>query len=227
MFSPVNVRGILQIPLHVEALEYFVAWHYTKSGTFSARLAYHLEFDHQFGRHYANSNSPGSTQLSGVWKELWHLHLPGKIKHFGWKVLKGVLPCYGVLAGRHIPLILQCPICKVGLEDIQHCLFTCDRATQVWSLLGLTEEIDRAVVQDRSGSITLDILIRLHMTTHDIPTAELILVAMWFIWWQRRQVVKGETVPTPEQSAISIQVLATNFVRVNTPNQPIRKNDQV
>ena len=37
----------------------------------------------------------------------------------------------------------------------------------------------------------------------------------------------GETVPTPEQSAISIRVLATNFVRVNTPNQPIRKNDQV
>ena len=126
-----------------------------------------------------------------------------------------------------MPLIPQCPICKVGLEDIQHCLFTCDRATQVWSSLGLTEEIDRAVVQDRSGSITLDILIRLHMTTHDIPTAELILVAMWFIWWQRRQVVMGETVPTPEQSAISIRVLATNFVRVNTPNQPIRKNDQV
>ena len=101
VFSLVDVRRMLQIPLHVEALEDFVAWHYTKSGTFSVCSAYHLEFDHQFGRHYANSNSPGSAQLSEVWKELWHLRLPGKIKHFGWKVLKGVLPCYGVLAGRY------------------------------------------------------------------------------------------------------------------------------
>ncbi|KAI5004855.1 hypothetical protein ZWY2020_032098 [Hordeum vulgare] len=64
------------------------------------------------------------------------------------------------------------------------------------------------------------------MILQDIPIVELILVAMWFIWWQKRQVAKGETVMTPEQTTISIRVLATNFVRSNTPKQAIRKNDQ-
>ena len=63
--------------------------------------------------------------------------------------------------------------------------------------------------------------------THTIPTAEFILVAMWFIWWQRRQRTRGETVQTPNQTAISIQVLATNFVRAHSPNQPIRRIDHV
>ena len=172
------MHRILQIPLHVETMEDFVAWHCTRYGTFSVCSAYHVEFDHQFGRHYASLNSPGSAQLNAVWKELWQLRLPEKIKHFGWKVLKEVLPCYGVLAGRHVPLIPQCPLCKIGLEDIQHCLFTCIRASEVWTALGLSEVIEQAARQDRSGSITLDILIRLRTVTHTIPTAEFILVAM-------------------------------------------------
>ena len=109
VFSPVDVNKILQIPLNVEALDDFVAWHYTRSRTFTVRSAYHVEFDHQFGCHYSSSNCPGSAHLNTIWKELWQLRLPGKIKYFGWKVLKGVLPCHRVLASRHIPLIPQCP----------------------------------------------------------------------------------------------------------------------
>lgn len=141
-----------------------------------------MEFDHQFGRHYSNSNSPGSANLNMVWKDPWQLRLPGKIKHFGWKVLKGVLSRLGVLVGRHIPLVPQCPLCKIRLEDIQHCLFTCARALDVWFELGLENDIIRAVRQDRSGSITLEILVRMCTMIHELPTAELILVAMWFIW---------------------------------------------
>ena len=44
---------------------------------------------------------------------------------------------------------------------------------------------------------------------------------------QRRLYTKGETTQTTEQAAMSIQVLATNFVRANTPNQAVRKSDQV
>ena len=119
------------------------------------------------------------------------------------------------------------PICKVGLEDIRHCLFTCDRARLVLATLGLIAEIDKPVIQDRSGYVNLDTLIRLQKLAGDIQMAELILVAMWFIWWQRRQVSKGETISTPEQSAISIRVLATNFVRANTPKLATYKKDQV
>jgi hypothetical protein len=50
IFHPLDVGRILQIPLNVEGVDDFVAWHYTKSGTFSVRIAYHREWDHKFGQ---------------------------------------------------------------------------------------------------------------------------------------------------------------------------------
>ena len=82
VFFSVDVHRILQIPLHVEAVEDFVAWQHTRTGTFSLRSAYHVEFEHQFG-HHLNRTSPSSASLNGAWKDLWKLRLPGKIKHFG------------------------------------------------------------------------------------------------------------------------------------------------
>lgn len=162
----------MQIPLHVDTIEDFVAWNFTRPRTFSVRSAYHVEFDHQFGHHFLRADSPGSAHINTISKDLWQLRIPGKINHFRWKVLKGVLPCLGVLAGRHIPLVPECPLCKIGFEDIQHCLFTCSRAKDVWAELGLGELIEQVVVQDRSGSVNLEILIHLRSLVHDIHIAE-------------------------------------------------------
>ena len=45
----------------------------------------------------------GSISTYPIWKLVWSLAIPGKVKHFVWKCLKGVLPCLGILAGSHIP----------------------------------------------------------------------------------------------------------------------------
>jgi hypothetical protein len=36
-------------------------------------------------------------------------------------------------------------------------------------------------------------------------------VAAWYIWWERRQAVKGEKLQTPQRIAMFITVLASNF----------------
>jgi hypothetical protein len=50
IFNDVDVMRILQIPLAVGMMEDFVSWNHTKTGMFSVRSAYHLEWDHQHGR---------------------------------------------------------------------------------------------------------------------------------------------------------------------------------
>ena len=60
IFFSVDVDRILKIPLSLHQQEDFVAWQYTRSGTFSVRSAYYVEFDHQFRCHYASLNSPRS-----------------------------------------------------------------------------------------------------------------------------------------------------------------------
>src|SRR4051812_8954288 len=102
-------------------------------------------------------------------------------------MLHGVLPSFGVLASRHSPVSPQCRICKLGFEDVQHCIFSCARAREVWHHLGLTTDINKAMAEDRSGSDTCEFLARLKGTSVEFPKAELIVVACWYIWWQRRQ----------------------------------------
>jgi hypothetical protein len=68
-----------------------------------------------------------------------------RIKKIGWKALHGTVPGCGVLADRHIPVSPQWPDCCQGYEDIQHLMFTCPRAAEVWYSLGLSPVIDSAL----------------------------------------------------------------------------------
>lgn len=40
---------------------------------------------------------------------------------------------------------------------------------------------------------------------------ETIVVASWYIWWQRREAVKGESVAPPATSAFRIHALTANY----------------
>lgn len=120
-----------------------------KPGTFSVRSAYHREW----------ANGQGSTNLNLVWKGIWKLRVLGKFKISVRRVLRGALPCLGVLADKHIATRAQCPVCWFAVEDIQHCLFSCQRAKEVWKALGLKEEVHKVVLLDRSGSVTMESLI--------------------------------------------------------------------
>jgi uncharacterized iron-regulated membrane protein len=41
----------------------------------------------------------------------------------------------------------------------------------------------------------------------EVGFAELILTVGWYIWWERRQIVHGETVQRPSRSAMAIVAL--------------------
>lgn len=155
------------------------------------------------------------------------MRLPGKIKHFFWKVLRGALSCYGILDNRHIPCCHQCLVSSVGMEDIQHCLLTCRRAQEVWRGMGLRDTIRQAVMQDRSGSVTMEILSNKEPVAGEAPLPVLIIVARWYIWWQRRQIVKGELITQPDRTTLSIKAIAAHFVRASTSKGTYRNIDQM
>lgn len=45
----------------------------------------------------------------------------------------------------------------------------------------------------------------------EVGLAELILTAAWYIWWERRQFVHGETIQRPFSSAMAIVALTKNY----------------
>jgi hypothetical protein len=105
LMSPVDVYQILQILLHNRGFDDFIAWSYTKHGRYTIRSGYHLQWRHQFDASAGQLALPGSSALNPVWKTLWQLKVPSKVKIFLWRALHGILP------NRHIGNSNRCPIC--------------------------------------------------------------------------------------------------------------------
>jgi len=139
-----------------------------------------------------------------------------QIKIFGWRVLHGLIPCRGILANRHIDNSSSCPSCHEGCEDIKHVLFTCNRAKEIWRLLGVTNNIQNLLQVDRSGSVVVAEMIKaskqLDALNH-VGLAELILTGGWYLWWERRKLVHGDIVQNPTRSTMAIATLTTNYQR--------------
>jgi hypothetical protein len=215
LFLHIDAERILRIPLSSQLDDDFVAWHHTKNYIFSVKSAYYIEWDHQFGSQVRRRDGQGSSQDNPVWEKVWSLEVPSKVKIFIWKALHGVVPGMAILASRHIKVQPQCPICMLGPEDIKHLLFCCGRARQVWGELGLLAVIEHAILVDRSGSVVLEHILCSPNSKvswlENVKTHELLAVGCWYIWWQRRELVKDENVSPPKSSAFAINALAANF----------------
>jgi hypothetical protein len=206
IFSNTDVNRILQIPI-TPGREDFVAWHHNRNGLFSVRSAYHVQWKHRFGERQRGLPTDGVHIQT--WKKLWNLKVTGKIKIFGWRALKGLIPCNAVLAKRHIIQDGRCPICNNGEEDVKHIIFSCDRAKAVWNSMGMWNKISDLLANDRSGCLVLQDVIRRGEQVQglEVGLAEIILTGGWFLWWERRQIVHGERVQTPARAGLSIVTL--------------------
>ncbi|GLT36691.1 hypothetical protein SLA2020_110540 [Shorea laevis] len=71
---------------------------------------------------------------------VWNKFLPGRISFFTWRVFLDKLPTRLNLDFRNIKVEggeLICPICKLGVEELNHVLLQCDFARQVWAKIFL------------------------------------------------------------------------------------------
>jgi hypothetical protein len=80
MFNPVDVTRILQIPINSQGFDDFIAWSYTKHGRYTVRSGYHIQWRHQFGPRSNQLTLPGSSTTNLVWKIVWKLKIPSKVK---------------------------------------------------------------------------------------------------------------------------------------------------
>ena len=51
-------------------------------------------------------------------------------------------------------------MCQSDAEDIRHALFACSQAREVWSALGIWQQIQALMAEDRSGWVVLQEAIR-------------------------------------------------------------------
>jgi hypothetical protein len=69
IFNPLVAQRIMQIPLSSNVDEDFVAWHKTKSFTFSVRSAYYSEWEHQYRSRIRRTDGQGPSRTNEVWEK--------------------------------------------------------------------------------------------------------------------------------------------------------------
>ncbi|XP_019091045.1 PREDICTED: uncharacterized protein LOC109128670 [Camelina sativa] len=166
LFYPQDIDRILAIKLVLDE-EDFWCWEPNKSGDYSVKTGYDLALSINKGQLIEEALCQPS--LNPLKEKIWSINTEPKIKIFLWKTLSGALPVAERLISRGMRIDRRCQLCGFEGEDINHVLFTCAIARQVWALSlfphpenGFSQHsvygnLDFLLTMGESSSIQLDI----------------------------------------------------------------------
>nr|DAD28262.1 TPA_asm: hypothetical protein HUJ06_029730 [Nelumbo nucifera] len=86
LFSASEVAGILTIPLSMEEEEDKLIWAYSKDGQYSVKSSYQIARKLNEETRRAANNQIVTQAPPSLWKKVWQLKVPPKIKNFIWRV---------------------------------------------------------------------------------------------------------------------------------------------
>uniref|UniRef100_A0A803LAB8 Reverse transcriptase zinc-binding domain-containing protein n=1 Tax=Chenopodium quinoa TaxID=63459 RepID=A0A803LAB8_CHEQI len=127
---------ILAVPLAQRQQNDVQFWRFTKNGIYTVRSGYWLA-------------KLGSASVSDVvaeeevWRAVWNIKGSPKLKHFIWNAVKGNMAVKERLMQRHITNDVVCQLCG-GYESIDHALFYCVIAREIWQHSDLKAHLDDA-----------------------------------------------------------------------------------
>ena len=103
--------------------EDLLVWPFTTEGNSSLKSAYRLLALEEGN---ANPSSSTVTKQKCLWKKLWQIWSPTKIRHFMWRAAKDSLPTKQNLRARHVPVDETYELCGEQKETLMHSLWLCD-----------------------------------------------------------------------------------------------------
>ncbi|CAN1787158.1 Putative ribonuclease H protein At1g65750 [Linum perenne] len=182
LFQQEDVEAILRIPMTHGDEEDRIIWHYGQLGEYSIKTAYKLYMASAVGREGLRSQ--------GNWNAIWKLQLPPKVKHFLWRLARGVLPLRRNLWLRRISVPGECGLCGQEAENEFHVFLHCAVAADCWSEAGLLTNIQNSGA-DGGGFKEWMLKVCSEWRKEKVG---IWAVVLWSIWWERNQRVwKGES----------------------------------
>ena len=161
-FLPFEVETILNIPLSYNLPEDSIIWLGNKRGVFTVRSAYYVALPIVDNSEEGECSSLDSR--TRLWKKVWQLKLPAKVRIFAWRACIDGLPTRLNLAKRGLNVGAGCPLCEKAVESSSHALIYCNKLCEVWwnwqdcpiNLLAVNRcYVDLALEILDAGSLTL------------------------------------------------------------------------
>ncbi|RYR54234.1 hypothetical protein Ahy_A06g029501 [Arachis hypogaea] len=105
-------------------------WPWREDGIYSIRTGYYVaRRAEQNMKHGGPSTSENKKE---IWKEVWRMEVPQKIKMFLWRACHDILPVGSNLYKRKMAPDPVCQICLKSSETVEHALLLCDWARATW-----------------------------------------------------------------------------------------------
>lgn len=192
-------------------------WRCTANGLFSVFSAYHLAIERK-----AEDCGGASRQEQGsvMWKVCWKLKVPNAVKMFVWRACHNLLPTKAYLFKRRVTTSPLCPICNLVEESIEHFLWSCPSATDVWSC-GSNKLQKSTCVRRDFTHLFEELIDRL-----DQSELEIFVVIARSIWMRRNDVVHGGSFTHPRQVFTNAVSALTDFQRVTMQSEEMGSTDQ-
>ena len=180
-FAPVEASLIKAIPLSALPQKDLLYWPLERFGDYTVKSGYKMLCEESRREEAASSNREASKAL---WRGIWKMSTPGKVKHFVWKACSNALPVKLNLVKRKFLEEDVCQVCNKESETISHALWECEVLQEVWSTkFGW---VDRG--QARHGSFCD--LVAWIQGKHQL--IDLFATTAWFIWCRRNKVCLNE-----------------------------------
>ena len=122
-FIPQDVEAILSIPLSAHGARDRLIWTVSRNGKFSVRSAYRLAQSTQEGGGQATSSDQSVARK--IWRGIWSMKVPNKVKHFTWKACRNILATKENLWRRKVTQEGICKECGDTIESTTHLFWFC------------------------------------------------------------------------------------------------------
>jgi len=208
-----ELEAILRIPLPRVSRSDKMVWAHCKDGKYTVRSGYKC-------CKVASSKPDTLASVSvplpnGIWKAIWNLNVPPKVKHFIWRCCSAAIPTRENLFKRKCASNALCPCCCAHCETIEHLLFFCDWARRAWFCCPFSVRIDPVGFQSferwcwRWLSEDKEV---------DEFTKSFLAIMCWEIWKERCQVVFQKVAANPVLVGVRAQNLHSDFWRCLQPS---------
>ena len=122
---------ILSIPLQNSTAQDKMEWEENRNRIFTVKSAYKVALRLQESTQAEHSRAGLDRP---IWKKIWKLNIPPKVRNFLWRACSNILPTRENLHRRRVQMEPWCELCCQCTETVAHVLCECPLARNVWAL---------------------------------------------------------------------------------------------
>ncbi|XP_068339108.1 uncharacterized protein [Pyrus communis] len=210
IISGEDMQAIEETPLGDLSRKDRLVWEFNKNGCYSVKSGYRWLQDRSLELRDTRRPSVRGVPRS-LWKEIWKLEVPPKLRHFLWLSVHGCLPTRDALFRRRSSQNSTCPICCCHDETTEHMFLSCSWVEPIWFGGALGYKVDRLSLPDWVDWIQAVFSPNMCTTGDSKWRRSYIVVTCWCIWKARCDFVFNGVPLCPPKVLVAITLAVSSF----------------